>query len=159
MTSTWEEREAAGTRHEVAVEHRLRAAGWLTARFGQGMMPPATVEALRKTQSPLRWTPDLVAVRGERVLLVDAKTTLKTYDRVRFHVVEAKCVRKQYELFHDQDGLLVVPVVYVFGDFTCAWLGDVNAFGVYRRGSAAGSRTPYYSIDIDLCRAFEEVFG
>lgn len=60
---------------EAAVGDRLRAHGWTVEPFGQALLSEAIRTALRRhAHLPLRWMPDLLAVRGDDLpVMVDAK--------------------------------------------------------------------------------------
>src|SRR5262245_53343513 len=74
-------RLAQGKAHEIEVTSRLRSHGWAVEPFGQALLTEAIRAALRRhAHLPLRWMPDLLAVRGDDLpLMVDAKTSQPGY--------------------------------------------------------------------------------
>ena len=54
----------------------LRGKGWTAEPFGQGLLTDKMRDALKQVRppTPVRWMPDVIAVKGSRVLLLDAKT-------------------------------------------------------------------------------------
>jgi hypothetical protein len=102
-----------GGGHEHVVAEELRRRGWRVQPWGQGLFTDETRVALNAIRpvSYWRWIPDLIAVRGDRVVLIDPKSELKRTDN---HAVEMSAW--QAHLIMRPLGL---RVVYVFSDLTC----------------------------------------
>lgn len=152
MTS-FEDRLAVGIEHEQRVAEELTLRGWAVSPWGQGVLDEGTRAALQATESALRWTPDLVAARGEVVVLVDAKCSLSPH--TGRHSVARDAVRA-----HLQSATLYdVPVYYVFSDLGVMTPHEVLAVGRTGPHLTIGRRGPYYLIPGGLCRPFDDVFG
>jgi len=126
------------------------------ADFGQGVLGDDMVAALQATDCPLRYMPDLLAVKGRRARLLDAK-----YGRLDTgnHAVEVASLES---LCRWQYGA-GVGVWLVFGNWTVANAHDVASDDQKTVGSfhGNGSGTDFYvfrSTSPYVLR-FDAVFG
>ncbi|GAA1928682.1 hypothetical protein [Streptantibioticus ferralitis] len=74
--ASFQERKIAGDAHEECVAWELTRRGWAVDAWGQGVLSNAVRFALRRIDSSLRWTPDLIAANGRRVALIDCKARM-----------------------------------------------------------------------------------
>jgi Holliday junction resolvase len=154
------ERFDAGIAHERAVADRVRQAGWLCEPFGQALLSEAMRQALRHSgRTPVRWMPDLIAVRARDVLFIDAKT-------VQSATANFSIEADAYDSAQRWSSALGEALVYVFADFRanyCAAIEKERQLGRDRvRGPFPGvgpGRTPYYLVRKDDQPDFDEVFG
>ena len=75
MTS-WQTRKTIGDRLEHRVADLLAARGWATCPWGQDALDEAVTQILRRTDSTLRWAPDLLAARRDIVVMIDCKANM-----------------------------------------------------------------------------------
>ncbi|WP_433615408.1 hypothetical protein ACQP2P_11490 [Dactylosporangium sp. CA-139114] len=152
--TAWDRRKIIGDALEQRVADELRSRAWVVNPWGQGVFEEGIQRALRRTDSSVRWTPDLVAARGETVCFIDCKANMTGGARRR-HAIERAAVRAHLQLVAWTD----LPVYYVFDDLGVATPYDVLAAG--RRGptSFVGSGAPYYLISTSMDRPFDTVFG
>jgi hypothetical protein len=144
-----------GRAHEIAVREKLREHGWTVQDWGQGILSDEIRVALRAdSREPAvlwRWIPDLIAVKGSRVVLVDPKTDLRG-DTANFTI----------EISAWQAHLAMLPlglhVVYVWADFTCNTAQGIQPASDPKPG-VAEHRTWFYLIRKDQQRPFEWAFG
>lgn len=151
-----------GKSHEDAVADRLRAHGWVVHPWGQGLFADDAigdeVRAALVTREPKtlwRWIPDLIAVKGNKIYLVDPKTDIRS-DTPNFSLeVDAY-------MAHSMMRCLGLPIVYVWQDFTCNAphrLRPVAWFLEPQRGVTRGSGTPFVLVAKADQDPFEKVFG
>ena len=151
-----------GKGHEDAVADELRLRGWIVHPWGQGLFDDgevgAQVRAALVTCDPKtlwRWIPDLIAIKGHRIYLVDPKTDLRG-DTPNFSL-EADAF-----MAHSMMRCLGLPIVYVWQDFTCNApdrLRPVGHFLEPQRGKVAGSGTPFMLVRKADQIPFDRVFG
>jgi hypothetical protein len=148
----WGERKATGDRHEQQVTQELQRRGWEVHPAGQGTYPSAIRHALTRTTSPLRYFPDLIAARGEDVVTIDAKTSMRSTSSGRF-AISCKCVTAglQYMGTHAP-----VPLLYVFGDLTVLTPAEVAYYTRHGRRAHTGA---YYLVNTSTAHHFDDVFG
>lgn len=140
--------------HERAVMERIRSAGWSCEPFGQAMLTEAIRKILRRHRTPIRWMPDLLAIR-EEVLLVDAKYELRT-DTPNFSIeCDAIEAHKRWSV------ALASPVVYVFPDFTVNTVESLRPIHEFHnvRGQTRGSGTDFVLVRKSDQHPFDEIFG
>ena len=133
-----------GVGHEQAVRDALTARGWFVQEWGQGVLDARVRQALND-RSPIvlwRWLPDLIAIKGQRVVLVDPKTDINKSTpnfSIEISAIQAHCGMR----------FLGLRIVYVFEDMTCNtpenlepvkwWMPDPGR----DRVAAGGSGTPF----------------
>lgn len=152
--STWQERLEVGKLLERRVPEELSARGWHVNPGGQGVLDEPIRAALKRGYGEgIRHTPDLIAARGDEVVLIDCKGRMTSRDTGR-HSLSRGSVRahRQIEAVHD------VPIYYVFDD-----LGVLSPYEVVKIGRRGPhdriGRRAYYLIDAGLTRPFDAVFG
>lgn len=150
-----QQRKTVGNLHEKRVADRLAKEGWFVANYGVEHFPPEVVEALGRTESPERWRPDFIAVRGLDVIYIDAKGALKSGSQGRRRFVSRDCVRHQMTL----TTLGLLRIYYVFDGFEVSTPHDVFERGTLEDHSPVGSGGAYYAINIEHCRSFDQLFG
>ena len=174
------QRMEIGSAFELDAANELRARGLRIDRFGQALLDDDVREVLRKTNSLLRWLPDLIGWRPSRPrpFLVDAKTCLPGR-RTANHSIELRVLLAAH--FTD------LPVFFICDDFRALVAADVWPDGQIERTccdrcrqlaledptgrklprhcpehkarSGRGSGTPYALIRRGLCRDLAELFG
>jgi Holliday junction resolvase len=153
MTTQWAERKAVGDALEARVAGLLRARGWNVDQYGQGTLSGQVRDAVRRSDSALRWMPDLIAQRGDRLVTVDCKASMSA--QTRRHAIARRAVQA-HALFASY---FEIAVYYVFDNLGV--LTPVDVLGAARPGppGRGGSGSDYYLIGFDLDRPFDLVFG
>jgi hypothetical protein len=157
-----ERRLHIGKSHEGATADKLRCHGWIVHPWGQGLFADdedgEQVRAALVTREPKtlwRWIPDLIAVKGKKIYLVDPKTDLRG-DTPNFSLeVDAY-------MAHSMMRCLGLPIMYVWQDFTCNaphLLKPVRWQLDPQRGEVRGSGTPFVLVRKADQVPFDEVFG
>lgn len=152
-----QQRMHVGVGHEVAVTEMLAARRWVVQPWGQGLIREEIRAALVTRWPPVlwRWIPDLIAVRGKQVVLVDPKTSLRN-DTPNFSIEQNAL------LAHSIMAHLGLQIVYVFADFSC---NEVRYLKIEHRTMdshrlmTGGSGTPYVLVRKADQRAFDDIFG
>jgi hypothetical protein len=152
--TAWTERKQIGDVLEARVADELRARGWSVSPWGQGVLDGAVRDALRRTDSWARWTPDLVAARGQNVCFIDCKGQM-TGRASRRHAIERAAVRAHLQLVAWSN----LPIYYVFDDLGVATPYDVLTVAEPGPTPRCGSGAPYFLISSELDRPFDSVFG
>lgn len=152
--STWEARKAAGDELEQRVAEELTIRGWAVSPYGQGIFDPVIRAALGKTPSAIRWQPDLIAARGDLVVLIDCKGRMTSTTSNR-HTIERDAVQAHLQY----SGLAGLPVYYVFDDLGVLTPHEVLTAGRMGPHTQMGSGAPYYLIASALARPLDSVFG
>jgi hypothetical protein len=150
--ASWQERKQAGDRHETCVMRELEACGWIVHPCGQGTYPAIVQQALGRSQSALRYFPDLLAARGLDVVAVDCKTRIGSVQTGRFAISRA-CLRAGLVFLGANEPL---PLYYVFGDLTVLTPAEVMHYCSTALRHPGGS---YYLISTRHAHPFSEVFG
>lgn len=103
-----------GKAHEVDVRKRLMDQGWDAQEWGNGLLTDTIRNVLQHqpTKLMLRWLPDLIAVRGFGVRLVDAKAEKRS--DTPFFSLEIDAWSTHLVL----ERVFGIPVVYVWDDYT-----------------------------------------
>lgn len=148
----WQARKAVGDRHEQRVMRELALRGWAVQAVGQGSYPEAIRQALRRTDSPLRQFPDILAARGPAVVAIDAKTSMPGAASGRF-AVSRTCLTAGLQ-FQGQN--IDVPLYYVFGDLAVLTPAEIACYPREVEHAGGGS---YVLIRTDRAHTFDEVFG
>ncbi|MFI0716455.1 hypothetical protein ACH4SK_38865 [Streptomyces inhibens] len=153
MTSS-HRRKGIGDAHEQRVARELDKRGWTVDEWGQGVLSPAAHAALRSTDSFLRWAPDLVAVQGRHLFMIDCKSRMTSRATGR-HAVEAAAVTAHLQLA----AWTGLPVCYVFDNLDVLTPLDVLMAGRSGPHSVRGSGSPYHLVPTKHALAFDAVFG
>ncbi|MFH9712884.1 hypothetical protein ACH4MW_36975 [Streptomyces luteogriseus] len=148
----WKDRKNVGDAHEQRVAAALQIRGWTVQRCGQGTYPPTIQDALARTDSALRYFPDLIAARDGELVTIDAKDRMPSTHTDRY-AISAATLRA---------GLLFTathaptPLYYVFGDLRVLTPSEVHHYKTHTRHHPSGAW-----VLVDTCQAhpFEEVFG
>ncbi|MFI0242833.1 hypothetical protein [Streptomyces sp. NPDC016845] len=153
MTS-FQQRKDIGDAHEQCVARELGKRGWTVDEWGQGVLSPAARAALRRSNSFLRWTPDLIAARGPHLFMIDCKSRMTSRAPGR-HAVEAAAVTAHLQLA----AWTGMPVCYVFDNLDVLTPLDVLMTGGRGPRSARGSGSPYHLVPVQHALDFDTVFG
>lgn len=155
-TSTFRDRLSATLEHERGVLLAARRDGWTACPFGQGLLDETVRAALRTIDTPLRFLPDIVAVRGPAAYLIDAKTETR-FDTPNFAIQTDALVAG-----HSWSRFAALPLVFVWADYRCNFSWDLLANDApLRRGhwTGNGSGTPFYLWPKTAARPFDSLFG
>ncbi|MFF0747319.1 hypothetical protein ACFYVL_43760 [Streptomyces sp. NPDC004111] len=153
MTS-FQQRKAIGDAHEQYVAEQLAERGWKVDFWGQGQLSRALQGALQKTDSSIRWFPDLIAARAKDIVLIDCKGSMTSRQTGR-HAVERSAVLAHLQLV----AWTQLPVYYVFDDLDAWTPHDVLTAGRQGPHSVAGSGAPYLLISTRGAGRFDDLFG
>jgi hypothetical protein len=151
--STFGSRLRLASATETEATERLRDAGYVVGQFGQAMLPQEVREQLRHSESDLRWLPDLIAIRGTRELLVDAKTSARS-DTPNYSI-ELRAHRAHLALMSAYG----VPVVYYFTGGSANYAALVRIETMFDGRGTGGSGTPFLLARKAEQQAFEVIFG
>lgn len=151
-----------GKGHELAVSAKIHDQyGWDVHPWGQGLFDDTPIGervraalVLHEPKTYWRWIPDLIAVKGGRVRLVDPKTDASNTDSFSIEI--------DAYMAHQAMRALGLPIIYVWQDFTC---NTPAGLFVHRwelrpqRGRNRGSGTPYGLIYKNDQHPLEWAFG
>ena len=145
-----------GVEHELRVMHKIQAHGWACQKWGQGLLDDEIRMAMVAYQPKTmwRWLPDLIAVGGRRIFLVDAKSDATTTPNFSLEV--------DAYMAHKAMRALGLPLIYVWQDMTCNTpdaLKPIRWELQPQRGRNGGSGTPYLLVRKEDQRPFEWAFG
>ncbi|MET7765709.1 hypothetical protein ABZS71_28195 [Streptomyces sp. NPDC005393] len=150
--ANWPLRKEIGDQHEQRITQELEHRGWAVHPYGQGTYPAAIQNALRRTDSPLRQFPDLIAARGPDLITIDAKTRMPSTMTSRY-AISRKCLLAGLQFL----GMYApVPLYYVFGDLTVLTPVEVMHYPSNASRHSSGS---YYLISTRRAHRFDDVFG
>lgn len=146
-----------GVEHEHRVAAALAERGWLVQPWGQGLIREEIRAALVTRWPPVlwRWIPDMIAVRGKTVVLVDPKTSLRE-DTPNFAIEQSALIAHQIMAY------LGLQIIYVFAGMLC---NDVRYLTVEHRTmdgqrlANGGSGTPYVLVRKEDQRPMDAIFG
>jgi hypothetical protein len=145
-----------GKSHEEAVQERLEQYGWTVQPWGQGLLTDEIRAAWQRHYPPVqwRWIPDLIAVRGTRLVLVDPKWDASP-ESPNFSIEQDAIMA------HRAMAQLGLRIVYVFGDFSCNTPEGLviahRSLGAERERNG-GSGTPYVLVRKADQHPFEDWF-
>lgn len=148
---TFDARLVIGGILEQRVTAELADRGWTVTPWGQGAWPEQVRAALARTDSDLRWIPDLVAARGRDLALIDCKNTLRARDGDG-HSVSRRCLRAARKIGAEFD----LPVYYVFDTLGVLTPDEVM---LYQRVSTLNNAPSYLFISRSYPRPFDDIFG
>ncbi|MEV3856944.1 hypothetical protein AB0J38_21765 [Streptomyces sp. NPDC050095] len=152
--ATFQQRKAIGDAHERYVAEELTGRGWEVDFWGQGLLSRALQRALQKTDSSIRWFPDLIAAKAQDLVLIDCKGGM-TSRRTGRHAVERAAVQAHLQLV----AWTGLPVYYVFEGLGVWAPHDVHIAGQEGPHSPVGSGAPYFLISAQGARRFDDLFG
>lgn len=111
------ERMLAAAEHERAVIDRLRALGYSAEPFGQALLTASVRQYLARTESLLRWLPDVAAMGADPydITLIDAKTAISS--NTPYHAIQMQSLLGSK--------LTEIPVWYVCDEFKALPLTDI----------------------------------
>jgi hypothetical protein len=146
-----------GVGHEHTVADALDVRGWLVQPWGQGLIREEIRAAMVTRWPPVlwRWIPDLIAVRGRQLALVDPKTSLRS-DTPNFAIEQSALIA------HQIMANLGLQIVYVFADLSC---NEVRHLKIEHRTldshrlTTGGSGTPYVLVRKADQRPLDDIFG
>ena len=161
--SDFQERMGLAAPWEGALIAALRAWDWTACPYGQGMLSADVRDALRVIATPIRWHPDIIAVRGDVACFVDAKAGTQETPN---HSIE----QSSLAAFNDWYLHARLPVVVCWEvirangrrSADCAFTWDLLADGAPLRKMpyrGDGSGTSGYLWPKRRCRRFGDVFG
>jgi hypothetical protein len=144
-----------GLRFEDEVAARLKVEGWEVAPFGQALFPEKIRSVMRQQQIRCmwRWLPDHIVAKGDRVYLVDSKTSTKD-DYPNYAIAH-----DSYHAHHCMSAL-GLPIVYVFKGGKASFHRDLRVTE-YRppQSSQNGSGTPFVLVPKNTVGTWQDVFG
>lgn len=158
---SYEKRMAGALEHEKRVAKALKSHGWVVGSFGQGQLTEQVREAIlqndrkNRSQTPLRWLPDLITVDlvDHRTVFVDAKWSDR-HDTPN-HAIEKASLRCFDALYHALD----TPTLLVWDDLTVNQHDELTERRGLRTGpQGRGSGTPYWLWPKKNTRPFDSYF-
>ncbi|MEU6800029.1 hypothetical protein [Streptomyces neyagawaensis] len=152
--ASFQQRKAIGDAHERYVAEQLIGRGWEVDFWGQGLLSRALQCALRRTDSSIRWFPDLIAAKARELVLIDCKGGM-TSQRTGRHAIERSAVQAHLQLV----AWTGLPVYYVFDGLDVWAPHDVLIAGQEGPHSVVGSGAPYFLISAQGARRFNDLFG
>ncbi|MFE5890477.1 hypothetical protein ACFQ6E_16275 [Streptomyces sp. NPDC056462] len=152
--ASFQQRKVVGDAHERYVGEQLILRGWEVNPWGQGLLTRKLQEALRVTDSFIRWIPDLIAAKGTDLVLIDCKARMTSRNTGR-HAVERAAVHAHLQLV----AWTRLPVYYVFDDLGVLSPHDILIAGQEGPHGIAGSGSPYFLISGNFARHFDGLFG
>ena len=144
-------RLALGQKHERRVADELRRRRWTVDEWGQGVLSGPIRDAIRRSDSRLRFLPDLIAAQDGELVTIDCKDRMQSADTGRY-AVSRNCVN-----FGLQLAALGVAVFYVFGDLGVLVPTEVMSYG--RIGPTRSVGGAYFLVSSRFLHNFDEVFG
>ncbi|MFJ2769193.1 hypothetical protein [Streptomyces sp. NPDC087300] len=152
--ASFQQRKAIGDAHERYVAEQLIGRGWEVDFWGQGLLSRALQCALRRTDSSIRWFPDLIAAKARELVLIDCKGGMAS-QRTGRHAIERSAVQAHLQLV----AWTGLPVYYVFDGLDVWAPHDVLIAGQEGPHSVVGSGAPYFLISAQGTRRFNDLFG
>lgn len=147
---SFQDRMGPAREHELAVQQRIREAGYVCEEWGQGLLSARLREAMRPFRTFLRWAPDL-AVVGDSIFFVDAKTGRADTSN---HDIEQAAV----DAHETWSAATRHRVVYVWGDFSVSTLEEVIQDSKPGAFHGFGSGTPFRLYPKALSHPFTDFF-
>ena len=143
---------------ERVVEQALAKRGWIVEPFGQAMISDRMRIYLQRTQSPVRWLPDLIAAKSyahqTNISFVDAKAGLR-YQETGRHDIE----RASAEAAEGFAQFTQCPVWFAFHDGSVTTPDRVLEVGRPGTFRGNGSGTKFILISQQICENFDYIFG
>jgi Holliday junction resolvase len=148
--ASWQERKAVGDVHEQRVAAALQGCGWEVVAWGQATLPMPMRKAISNSQSPWRYFPDLIAVRGADLITIDAKDNMAGPNSPRY-AIKKDCVQFGLEFF----AVFKIPLFYVFGNLGVLTPAEILAY-LPNRSRPNGA---YFLIHAERTHPFDQAFG
>jgi hypothetical protein len=148
--ASFSERLQVGETHERRVAAELRRRGWAVDHWGQGVLSEPIRDALWRSNSRLRFLPDLIAARAGEIVTIDCKDRMQS--KTSRYAIKRECVN-----FGLQLAALGVPVFYVFGNLAVVVPTEVMSYG--RIGPHMAGGGAYFLVSERIAHEFDEVFG
>lgn len=146
------------TEHEQVVIDALRKREWIAEPFGQGQLPETVRAALRRIRTPVRWMPDIIAMKsfptGPQLRFVDAKAG-ERWRETGNHDLEVAAIDAA-EAFY---AYAKWPVYFVFSDMSAVAPEDVRELATPGNFRGNGSGTPFVLFPTAVGRPLDTVFG
>lgn len=162
--SQGQDRMHIGARHEDRVKLSIELRGWHVHPWGQGVLSEEVRQAFNQRDRGAdvllwRWMPDMIAVRGLDIYLIEAKSEKR--NDTPYFTIELRSVMAQLAM-----KTLGLSTVIVWADGSCNrteairivdfWLPE----GKNRRlDNVDGSGTPFARVRKDEQRPLDELFG
>lgn len=145
----WTARKAAGDAHELYVSEQLRSRSWFASEWGQGVLHPAVRAVLQAADSPFRHEPDIIAVRGNRIVAIDCKGTVSGGPNYTINRRSLYALRR-FGAYND------LPTYCVFDDLRVLTPEQVMSAAQVSRLATAGA---YLRLPRGSGLPFDDVFG
>lgn len=160
---SFQDRIHIGVEHERRVAASIELRGWHVHPWGQGILSDEVRQAFNERDAGSdvllwRWMPDMIAVRGKDIYLVEAKSEKRT--DTDFFTIELRSVMAQLAM-----KTLGLSTVIVWADGTCNLTEDVEVVDFWlpeakaRRLGTDGSGTPFIRVRKDQQRPLNDLFG
>lgn len=149
----WENAIRDASHSEQQLLELLRASGEFVevSLYGQSQLSDDIRDALRNTDTLIRWTPDVLGVTTtNNAILFDAKSSTGRYKDSKNVTVEINAV-DALEIF---DGNMRADALFIFDNQYQAPPGLIKAEGKKLDGSPNGSGTPFYLVPKDALDPF-----
>lgn len=153
-----------GLRHERRVKISLDVRGWHVHPWGQGVLSNEVRQAFNERDRGSdvllwRWMPDMIAVRGLDIFLVEAKSETRT--DTPYFTIEVRSIMAQLAM-----KTLGLSTVVVWDDGTCNLTEDLEIVDFWlpegrnrKLINVDGSGTPFARVRKDQQRQLDELFG
>lgn len=141
-TAQFSDRMALALPHERAVAEVMAGVGWFVDRWGTELLSRDLHRQLLHARSPLRFQPDMVAVRENSVLWLEAKTVSEKNKRTGNVSVQKECLSALLSLSVAQR----TPIYFVWWDMTATPVAELAHCDHKCTGPdwGNGSGTPYW---------------
>ncbi len=141
-----------GDVHEQRVARALENLGWTVQLCGQGTYAPPIRRALARTDSALRYFPDLIAARDGELVTIDAKDRMPSTHTDRYAI--SSSTLKAGLLFTAAHA--PTPLYYVFGDLKVLTPSEVQHYTAHARRHRSGA---WLMVATHQAHTFDDVFG
>ena len=152
---SYAERARQAAWHELWVTRELHLTGrWKAAPFGQALLPEDMRKALRRCKTldgrktPVRWMPDIIAIRGTEVRFIDAKAGDR-WKTTGNHDIEADALQAAVQW----SAALSADVWFIFADGSGATARQLSLYEGLHPGhfNGNGSGTPFWLLPRSTC--------
>jgi hypothetical protein len=161
---TGQERIHLGQRHEERVKLSLELRGWHVHPWGQGVLSDEVRQAFNERDNGSdvllwRWMPDMIAVRGIDIYLIEAKSERRT--DTPYFTIEVRSIMAQLAM-----KTLGLSTVIVWADGTCNRTEDLEVVDFWlpegkgrRLNNVDGSGTPFARVAKSKQISLDALFG